>query len=281
MESPFKEQYSEWYRLYSDGMSAREIATIYGRGVTTVARVIARAGISRSAGEAARLRDELRTKNDPRPEYHYFDNIDSEEKAYWLGMLLADGSVSYTKGAYSVTFKLKEEDAYMVERLANTFNTSTKRVASKINGIVFPARVCHLNSKYLCNRLIELGVRPRKSVTGRADVFDNISEELMPPFLRGLIDGDGSLYIRGDGRRCAISIYGSIHIVQRIKEELLKLGINNNKVVKNTSIYMTAWAKYSDLAKIIHYLYDNPNIYLTRKYDIAQRILGIIGGDCE
>ena len=41
---------------------------------------------------------------------HYFDEIDTEEKAYWLGFLFADGSVTRYKNSYDIELSLKIED---------------------------------------------------------------------------------------------------------------------------------------------------------------------------
>lgn len=276
-KSPFARYHEEWCSMYSEGMSVPEIASKYSCGSTTVSKIIRKNEISRTPKEATALRNLKRAESDPRSEYHYFDVIDSEEKAYWLGMLLADGSVSYKKGAYSVIFKLKEEDGYMVDRLADIFGATRKDVSSICMGKRFWGRVCFLNSKYLCTRLISLGIKPQKSGDGGGNTFNHISTDLMPHFLRGLFDGDGSIYIRKDGKRCVISIYGSLNIVVRTKLELMKPGVANNMIVPNTGIYMTAWAKHSDLKKIMHYLYDESTIHLHRKYKVVQEIFSIIG----
>ena len=56
--------------------------------------------------------------------HNYFDNIDSDTKAYFLGFLIADGSISDQKrGRGRFSFNIQEEDSYLLERLKEEINS--------------------------------------------------------------------------------------------------------------------------------------------------------------
>ena len=59
----------------------------------------------------------------------YFKEIDTEDKAYWLGLLFADGCVQYhpKKGdSWSIALSLMKEDKYLVENFAKAVETDLK-----------------------------------------------------------------------------------------------------------------------------------------------------------
>ena len=87
-------------------------------------------------------------------DYHYFDNIDCEHKAYWLGFLLADGFVN----GKILSFCLKHEDRYMIENLKNDLNSEHPIKINK-DGNPFITITC----KHICNKLISYGFNNRKS----------------------------------------------------------------------------------------------------------------------
>ena len=49
---------------------------------------------------------------------HYFDSIDTEEKAYWLGFLFADGAITQYNHSYDIELSLKIDDKEHVEKFA-------------------------------------------------------------------------------------------------------------------------------------------------------------------
>ena len=49
---------------------------------------------------------------------HFFDIIDTEEKAYWLGFLFADGAVTQYKHSYDIELSLQIGDKEHVEKFA-------------------------------------------------------------------------------------------------------------------------------------------------------------------
>lgn len=84
------EQIAEMKEMYEQGISSEVIAVKLGVNSATVLRKLGGLGIEkRDAGDYVRIHQ----LNDPR----YFQNIDTEEKAYFLGFMYGDGNVHQKK----------------------------------------------------------------------------------------------------------------------------------------------------------------------------------------
>ena len=195
-----------------------------------------------------------------------FDSIDTEEKAYWLGFIWADGNIKTTsKTCYRLTINLKLEDLDHLEKF-NKFTKHTK-YNIKIDKI---KNVCswYACSKHLWETLNNYGCTPRKSLTLKfpdESIFK--SRDLIGHFIRGYFDGDGCIsyerYKNGIVMRC--SLLGTMDFVEGIKQYtkleniLVQLRHNKNyyfnlKLTNNESKYFASL------------IYDNAVIYLNRKY---------------
>ncbi len=119
---------------------------------------------------------------------HVFDVVDTPEKAYWLGFLLADGCVTAHYGTPVLSLGLGNRDAEHVERF-RAFVRSEKKLDRAVG--------CKLafRSPHTAARLKGLGMEPRKSCRERAaaELIDNRD------FWRGVVDGDGWLKYRRNG----------------------------------------------------------------------------------
>ena len=122
----------------------------------------------------------------------YFENIDSEMKAYWLGFIMADGNVSITNNQYSLKLHLQYRDRCMIERMLEDLDCSNaildKNTLFKPTGKYHRSTYVSITSKRLVESLIKLGVTPNK--TGK-ERLPEIKNDLKRHFIRGFFDGDG------------------------------------------------------------------------------------------
>lgn len=195
-----------------------------------------------------------------------FEDIDTEEKAYWLGFLYADGYVGTYRN--EVGLALKESDySHLVKY---------KRFIEYMGEIVYSKRTKSYKIQFLNKKmradLIEKGCTSRKSKTLEFPSFDKVPRELMKHFIRGYIDGDGYVGIENPyyGR---LSIIGTESILQGIIDTMgfkcvsirkaNKEGANEVKVVEWKGIYVIDYLRV---------LYENANIYLERKYKVYEEL---------
>lgn len=194
----------------------------------------------------------------------YFRNIDSYDKAYFLGLLAADGSIVYSKNKSkaSITLSLTQSDSYILEKF-NIYAKLNAKIKISHPEDEIPRKYISINSINMANDLEQYGIVQNKSKKDSIHI-PNIKEEFIPHFIRGFFDGDGIAYSYG-----AIGFCGSKKIIAQIKNFLRKaLNIADNKVVYNKSnhIYYISWFKKEDVLAIASLLYKNCNdLYLTRK----------------
>ena len=121
----------------------------------------------------------------------YFEEIDNPEKAYWLGFFYADGYNSGREFEFCLQDKDKESVEMFKAAIKSQHTISQKRTL--LNGKEFVGWKISIKSKKACTDLSKWGCIPGK--TYNVTFPNNIPERLMPHFLRGYFDGDGSLSI--------------------------------------------------------------------------------------
>lgn len=130
----------------------------------------------------------------------FFDKIDSEEKAYWLGFLAADGCNESSH--HTITINLNERDTKHLDKFRKALGSEAEIFSVVGTGYgegTTLARIV-INSIHLCEALTKQGVPPRKSNILQPP---NISPDLYKHWIRGYLDGDGSIYISDDTARIA------------------------------------------------------------------------------
>lgn len=198
---------------------------------------------------------------------HYFDVIDCQEKAYWLGFFAADGYNHASKGC--IEFRLHKQDKEILEKFKFCIGAN--------NPIgLYKQTYCNLTlySQHLCTKLSEYGLNQAKTYTLQIPELDN---ELMRHFIRGYFDGDGcfSVIKRSDRKNLNSKIYqfnitGMEYSLRKIQEHLIKnVGIVDNglKHRKSTIAVTIHYSGRNVCKRILDYLYQGATIYLQRKYN--------------
>ena len=222
---------------------------------------------------------------------NFFDVIDTEEKAYFLGLLYADGCNYEDKGIIKID--LIEKDNYILESLKNLLKADNKishypAETKLINGKYCDCQPsCRLliNNKHISSILASYGMISHKSEKGIYIKNNVIPDYLFNHFnwIRGLIDGDGGIdyWIDNENtghKKFQINFCSTEDSVYKLSDFFkdkfnckpciqdrypdrdnnnLQLCISGNKIVR----------------KIIDWLYKNATIYLQRKYDKYQKLI--------
>jgi hypothetical protein len=129
----------------------------------------------------------------------YFAEIDTEEKAYWLGFSLADGCVDYSRGYVRYSLGLAPSEFDHVVKFRNAIGSSAP--------VELNARTARLmlSRPRFCSHLIRHGCEPGKTATHGLPA---IPQHLYKHLFRGAFDGDGSIFEQGltcklaDGSDC-------------------------------------------------------------------------------
>jgi hypothetical protein len=201
---------------------------------------------------------------------HCFDSIDEEWKSYFLGLFYADGCLT----KYSAKISLITDDKNILEIL-NRFIYPNRPLSSKIQKTFInsknnktyigrPQSTLDITNKHINNRLRELGLCERKSLTLQFPTYQMIPEKLMTHFIRGYFDGDGCIQIRKWGQRFdIISSYDFCNsLLQWFKTNLQIEG----KLEPRNKVCRLVVHNKKDIHALYHFLYDSSSIYLNRKY---------------
>lgn len=117
----FPEWYEEAEKLFLEGKTYIAIAKELGVGKKSVSHWIRKAG-HKTDPKNVRNTKPLRTYS---LDENVFEVVDTEEKAYWLGFLYADGYVSDAKN--DIEIGLAEKDAAHLEKAKLFFNTEDRK----------------------------------------------------------------------------------------------------------------------------------------------------------
>lgn len=199
---------------------------------------------------------------------NFFETIETEKQAYYLGLFIADGCVyRFRKNTMFNILSLQREDSYMVEQFAKDVCATRKIVTDKRDG----SRSITVTSNKMAYDLSKYGVIEDKTFM---TYLPKIDKNLYSHLIRGILDGDGNIGYRKtkEGReRWQIAFCGSYKLMSDIRDFLIKeLNVYPIKISKEDSIFSIRWTSKSDFYLICNYLYVNSHIYLNRKYEIFE-----------
>ena len=269
-----KEEVSIIEKLYLEGSLAKDIAEIVGLSESGVTYHLRNMGISRHNGVQSLTKRE-----------DYFETIDTEEKAYWLGFIMADGSVGIHNGQYSMKISLSVKDRIILERFASAVDSSNKiwerdevfkLKTSSSYGKVFRKCCISISSKRMVESLFAHGVVLKK--TGCESIPD-IDEALKPHFLRGFFDGDGtasytpSRFCGESGYTSPSYSFGFISCEKMLMDIQQFTGIEE-KIYKRVGCYSFSYGKKKG-RELYDIMYANATIWLPRKREVMNEALGI------
>jgi hypothetical protein len=256
------EQEQAIIKAYLDGANADQAAALFGYSGRTALNILLRYGIKpRTNGEVHRQH---------KVNEHFFDEIDTEEKAYWLGFLTADGTIS--RGD-RIKLTLQARDVGHLYKFVTALNSDQPVCMRDVSlkGKVYSTAFVQINCKRLVSALQQLGVGERKSLTVTA--CQSIPDELKHHYWRGLIDGDGCIKYDKTGKKWLIDLAGSYGIVSEFTEYIRKFVESRATARPYGKIYVVCFGGASVARKVISVLYENCNVYLDRKKLLADRVL--------
>ena len=203
----------------------------------------------------------------------YFSVINTQAKAYFLGLIITDGCIYSKNGkAPRISISLHDNDSYLIKLFLKEIH-SNKKVTNDGRGCSEVA----IGSHKMVSDLRKYGLLERKSL---CTVFpSNLPIDYYPSLLRGIIDGDGSIsFYARKGRKChtkAIRLCsGNEKFLLDIVEFLHRVvGIDSVNVYRDKeNLWSIAYRKTASLLKLIEYLYSDAEIYMKRKKELCDLV---------
>ena len=256
---------------YKKQISIKDIATYYNISATTVIKYLSAAGYW-----IKRVKYNI---NDT-----YFDEIDSAEKAYILGFLVADGCIRLEK----------RKNSNISRRICFSNSILDEDVIKYIHKCICPqTSLCYTHnqkgaknrrpqitlqwtSNHMCDVLInKYHILPHKTKDINFEFpFETIPKELYGSFILGFLDGDGYVgknYIKfvATSKSFLLQLENIFKQFFKEQEDIIAPYLGHFCIEKNKMIYY----KYTiSLGKgrmkfIKKFLYEKAPIYLKRKYN--------------
>jgi hypothetical protein len=239
---------------YLSGESAKKIAISYKVCSHTIRKILKKCNI-KTRGYLGFI-----TKDNS-----YFEKIDSQNKAYFLGLLYADGC-NHEKG---FDIFLQEPDKSILIKLKRDIGFSRKlhlrRRISKNRQHMYGMSICGVK---FSKDLSLLGCFPRKSLTLKFPTSKQVPYYLIHHFLRGYFDGDGGVYLDKKTKYLSADICSSFEFCDSLKT-LLKNDYNISSCIykkSNNKIHVLIISGNKNIYKFFHLIYKDANIFLSRKF---------------
>ena len=196
---------------------------------------------------------------------HIFDAIDTEEKAYWLGFLYADGNVYHHNESWRIELTLQESDLSHLKKFASfiSFKEAPKyRSKTKAYRVMFGSRI-------MAEQLINKGCVEKKSLILKFPIYEIVPKNLMRHFIRGYFDGDGCITLRHTTSK-EVPVASMLGTKEFLSDLLTEIG-NESKVIKkehnnDINTYCVRF-KTEEGFKFLDYMYKDASIYLQRKFN--------------
>lgn len=211
--------------------------------------------------------------------HHIFDSIDTEEKAYWLGFIWADGcimNVREEKKNYAFELGISIKDYDHLVKFCNFLGLSTNKIQIRNDKLnigkeinVNGRKICRIqiSNEHLWKTLNAYGCCPNKTYNEKFPNLNIFSDSsLFMHFLRGFFDGDGWVYLDNNGVINA-GLCGQENFLEDILKNLPNT-LNKNIYQQSKNMYILKWSS-SKAIFFLNLIYNNFNIFLDRKFNIV------------
>lgn len=253
-----------FYKYQEEHLSAKSIGANYEVSKEVILRVLRENGI------------EIKSHpNKYQADYRKFKDIDTAEKAYWLGFIAADGCVYERENNATIRIAIHQRDKVHLEKLKDFMNSDVK-IKDFISNTGFskdaptPMSVICFNSKDMAHDLIDKGIVPRKSQRLNKPL---INEDFYLPYILGYFDGDGTIY-KLNNDNGIIYVAGFIGTYETIDwiNKYLKLNATIEQRYKDSITYNIRCGGTNKPYALLKPLYDSTNVHLDRKYELFKEL---------
>lgn len=262
-----QEQKDKIVKLYIDGNSCTTIAKKYTCSHHVILDILEQQGIPR---DAKRFHRKYQLNE------HYFDVIDTPNKAYILGLLHADGCNKMDKGTISIALQESDKDLLETIRLEiesekplRFIDNSNKHTFGYTYENMYELQMF---SVHMCEQLADKGIVPNKSlVIGFPEWLD---DNLISHYVRGVFDGDGTItqtIVNENNKPTYAAIVGTDLFCQSLKVICNEI-LNINPSIYDSSCHngITKVISFTGKQKskiFLDWIYQDAEIFLQRKYD--------------
>lgn len=264
------EEKSKLFAMFETGKySGNQLANYFPISQVAISNLLRRNGYP--AKSASELKRKYPIVED------FFDKINTEEKAYVLGLLYADGWNQTERN--SISLGLKETDKEILDKITALIqptkplqyvSTSNQRQKTGFENSQNQYRLVIAN-KHISQRLVELGCGKAKTYTLTFPTEEQVPSHLIRHFVRGYFDGDGS--VSGDKQK-QFCFVGTIDFLLPLQQILIKeLNFSETKLDRrhkdsDNNIRSLRYCGVNQCITFRDWLYKDATIFIERKKKI-------------
>lgn len=200
----------------------------------------------------------------------YFDEINKKEKAYFLGLIYADGYISNEcELGISLIYTDRRILDLLNQELGGVHIVKERKRNTSFNGYDYITHSADFRvySKPIYDGLTKNGISARKT---NSNIYPKIDGEFIQHFIRGYFDGDGCVY------KHTHQGYNMVHFTCSNKKFLeyldgvitKNIGIHGKIYKEKDKKYRLMYYRRTDAESLLNYMYyDSDNLRLERKYE--------------
>ena len=259
-------QKEEIVRLYTEEkMSINKMTKTFGIHYNTVKKILTEFGIPLRSRSESHFKDERQVS--------IFNKIDTEEKAYWLGFLAADGCIS---GNYIIIVLQHKDREHLVKfqnfiqatsvKIQDYFKADTKGKQRQYSRFAFA-------SKEMAQDLKAQGIAENKTLIL---LPPTIPKEFEMDWIRGYFDGDGGLSYSEKNNRWQSYVNSTKEVLFWIREklELNAKPFNQQHYGKLDNVWRLHFNGRINVFNAWNKMYkeDKATIFLERKFQLYKKL---------
>ena len=173
---------------------------------------------------------------------------------------------------YRIQLSLKYEDVDIVQKFKEELGADTK--VSHYNNNGRNECIFGVHSKEMAYDLSKYGLHERK--TFDAELTDLVPKDLYVHYIRGIFDGDGTVYIRSKTNQLVFGFYGTHKLVSQVKQYLIEqIGIRDNFIYDKDTVSFVTFTRKQDVINLYNLIYSNSHFYLNRKKEVFEKYFQI------
>lgn len=244
----------------------KEISDMYNCSIETIRNIIIKNNIE--------IINRLHRYN-PNLNEDYFENIDDEFKAYILGFIIADGSISLPdpknhKPNPVLRIQVAYKDIEILEIFKYKIGLKSKLIYDKKRDLIS----INISSKKIVDDLAKYGIVNNK--TFKTFLPTNIDDKFYPHLIRGIFDGDGWISIYKNNAKnkyhSTFGICGNLKLIEDLKFFFEShCNVNKIKITQkakdNSNFASIMYKSKQNILDICNFLYKDSQYYLKRKYE--------------
>lgn len=192
----------------------------------------------------------------------YFNKIELDHQAYFLGLMASDGCIT-DENKLLIGLAREDEGVLKVFKSCIHYTGPLYQIAGRTSKHKDQTRL-QVRNKNLYEALKGHGITERKSLTLK---FPELSDSMIPHFIRGYFDGDGS--VKFNNGVVHVRFVGTFEFLSKLQNILIeKCSLSKVKMYQANKAKNTFELTYGgdiQCIRIYNYMYDNCSFFMQRK----------------